>query len=62
MKVTGIPLVMTLSKHIKFVTADTLDNVSKSHTITHFKAVIGAYVTRGFHVTIILADNQIKST
>ena len=57
MKVTGIPFLMTISRHIKFGTAGKLDNMNNSHSMKHFKAVIGAYVTRVFHVTIILADN-----
>ena len=61
MKVTGIPFLMTISKHIKFGTAGKLDNMNNSHIIKYFKALIGTYVTRGFRVTIILADNQFKS-
>ena len=61
MKVTGIPFLVTILKHIKFSTAGKLDNMNNSHIIKHFKAVIGAYVTRGFRVTIILANNQFES-
>ena len=61
MKVTGIPFLMTISRHIKFGSAGKLDNMKNSHIIKHFKAIIGAYVTRGFRVTIILADNQFES-
>ena len=61
MKITEIPFLMTISKHIKLNTAGKLDNMNNSHIIKHFKAVIGAYVTRGFRVTIILAKNQFKS-
>ncbi len=61
MKVTGIPFLMTISKHIKFGSAGKLDSMRNSHIIRHFKAVIGAYVTRGFRVTIIIADNQFES-
>ena len=43
-KVTGIPFLMTILKHIKFGTAGKLDNTNTSHIIRHFKAVIGAYV------------------
>ena len=57
MKVTGIPFLMTISKHIKFGSAGKLDSMKNSHSIKHFKAVIGAYVTRGFCVIIVLADN-----
>jgi hypothetical protein len=61
MKVTGIPFLMTISRHIKFGSAGKLDNMKNSHIIKHFKHVIGAYVARGFRVTIILADNQFES-
>jgi len=61
MKVTGIPFLMTISRHIKFGSAGKLDNMKNSHIIKHFKAIIGAYVSRGFRVTIILADNQFES-
>ena len=61
MKVTGIPFLMTISKHIKFGSAGKLDTMKNSHLIKHFQAIIGAYVTRGFQVTIILADNQFES-
>ena len=61
MKVTGIPFLMTISRHIKFGSAGRLDTMKNSHIIKHFKALIGTYVTRGFRVTIILADNQFES-
>ena len=61
MKVTGIPFLMTISRHIKFGSVGKLDNMKNSHMIKHFKAVIGAYAARGFRVTIILADNQFES-
>ena len=61
MKVTGIPFLKTISKHIKFGTAGKLDNMNNNHLIKHFKAVIGAHITRGFRVTIILADKQFES-
>ena len=61
MKVSGISFLMTISKHIKFGSVGKLDNMNNSNIIKHFKAVIGAYVTRGFRVTIILANNQFES-
>ena len=42
MKVTGIPFLMTISRHIKFGSAGKLDNMKNSHIIKHFKAIIGA--------------------
>ena len=61
MKVAGIPFLTTISKHIQFGSAGKLDNMQNSHMLKHFKAIIGAYVARGFKVTIILADNQFES-
>ena len=55
MKVTGLPFQMTSSKHIKFGSAGKLDSMRNSHILKHFKAIIGAYVTRGLHVTISIA-------
>ena len=46
MKVTGIPFLMTISKHIKFGSAGKLDSIKNTHILKHFKAIIGAYVTR----------------
>ena len=60
MKVTGIPFLMTISRHIKFGSAGKLDNMKTGHILKHFKAPIGAYVTRGFKVTIMLVDNQFE--
>ena len=34
--------------------------MKNSHLLKHFKALMGAYVTRGFRVTIMLADNQFE--
>ena len=61
MTVIWIPFLITISKHIKLGTAGKLDNMNNIHIIKHFKAVIGAYVTSGSRVTIILANNQFES-
>eukprot|EP00804_Cyclotella_cryptica_P027764 CCRYP_009202-RA/>CCRYP_009202-RA protein AED:0.72 eAED:0.12 QI:0/-1/0/1/-1/1/1/0/1137 len=60
MKVNGIPFLMTISRHIKFGSAGKLDNMSVPTIISHFKVVIGVYASRGFRVTVILADNQFE--
>ena len=60
MKVTGIPFIMTISRHVKFRSAGKLDSMKTGHILKHFKALICAYVTRGFKVTIMLADNQFE--
>ena len=61
MKVTGIPFLMTISKHIKFGSAGKLNSMKNSHIIKHFRAVIAAYARRGFRVHIIITDNQFES-
>ena len=54
-------ILMTISKHIKFGSAGKLDSMKNDHILKHFRAIIGAYVSRGFRVTIIIADNQFES-
>ena len=61
MKVNNIPFFMTISRHIKFGSAGKLDALDNKTIISHFKVVLGVYATRGFPVTIILADNQFES-
>ena len=58
MKVAGIPFLMTISRHNKFGSAGKLDSTKNGHILKHFKALIGAYITRGFKLIIMLADNQ----
>ena len=54
MKVAGIPFLVTISRHIKYGSAGKLDS-----TIKHFKALVGAYVTRGLKVTIMLRRQSV---
>jgi hypothetical protein len=58
MKVNHIPFLMTMSRHIKFGSAGKLDTLENTTIISHFRVVMGVYASRGFRVTIILADNQ----
>jgi hypothetical protein len=61
MKVNRIPRLMTTSRHIKFGSAGKLDTLENKTIISHFKVVVNVYRSRGFRMTIILADNQFKS-
>ena len=61
MKVTGIPFLVTMSRHVKFGSAGKLDNMENATILKHFKVVFGVYASRGFKVTIIMADNQFES-
>ena len=61
MKVCSIPFLMTVSKHIKFGSAGHLKTMQNKNIITAFKSVISLYHRQGFHVQIILADNQFET-
>ena len=61
MKVTGIPFLMTISKHIKLGSGGRLTDMKNETMLKHFKSIIGAYSIRGFRVKIVLADNQFES-
>ena len=52
---------MTISKHMKFGSAGKLDTLENATIISHFRVVMGVYASRGFCVTIILANNQFES-
>ena len=60
MMATGILFLMTISRHIKFGSVGKLNSMKNSSILKHFKALIGKYVTRGFRVTSMLADNQFE--
>jgi len=57
MKVNNILFLTTISWHIEFSTAGKFDTMKNAEIVKHFKHVIGIYITWGFCITIILADN-----
>jgi hypothetical protein len=61
MYVNQIPFLMTVSRHIKFGTAEMLKSKSDASLLDAIKHVKKAYATRGFKLTYILADRQFKS-
>ncbi len=61
MYVNRIPFLMTVSRHIKFGTAEMLKSESDASLLDAIKDVKKAYATRGFKLTYILADGQFKS-
>jgi len=61
LKISNIPFLMTISKHIKFGSAGKLDILENKTIISHFNVFIGVNVIRGFWGTIILANNQFES-
>ena len=56
MKVEGISFPMTVSRHIKFRSAGKMDSMKISHILKYVKALIDAYITGGFKVTIMLTE------
>ena len=61
MKITSIPFLMTITRHLKFGSAGKLDNMEHITILKHFKVIVGVYKIHGFKVSIILADNQFES-
>ena len=57
MKAAGIPFLVTIPRYIKYVSAGKLDSMKTGHILKNFKVLIGVYVTKGFKVTSMLADN-----
>ena len=60
MKVAGITLLMTISKHLKFGSAGKIDNMNNKTLLKHFKFVLGGYAVRRFKVTVSMVNNQFK--
>jgi hypothetical protein len=61
MYVNRIPFLMTVSRHIKFGTAEMLKSESDASLLDAIKHVKKAYATRGFKLTYVLADGQFES-
>ena len=59
-KATDTTFLMAISSNIKFGSADKLDSMKNSHILKPFKALVGAYVTRGFRVTSMHTNNRFE--
>jgi hypothetical protein len=62
MYVNKIPFFVSISRHIKFGTAEMLKSESAAQLITSIKLVMQTYVTRGFRVTSMMVDGQLPLT
>jgi hypothetical protein len=58
--VNKIPFFMSISRHIKFGTAEMLKSESAVQVMASIKLVTQTYVTRGFRVTSMMVDGQFE--
>jgi hypothetical protein len=61
MFVNRFPFVMTISRHLKFGTAEYIKNQKDDTILTAIKHVKGLYMHRGFKITHMLMDGQFES-
>jgi hypothetical protein len=60
MFVNKIPFFMTISRHIKFSTAEMLKNQKSATILAAIKQVKSIYMKRGFHLSHMLMDGQFE--
>jgi hypothetical protein len=60
MFVNKIPFFMTISRHIKFGTAEMITSQNAKTLLTAIKHVKSAYLKRSFKITHILLDGQFE--
>jgi hypothetical protein len=61
MFVNKIPFFMTISRHIKFCTAEMLTNQKNQTILSAIKQVKKIYMKRGFQLKHMLVDGQFES-
>jgi hypothetical protein len=62
MFVNQIPFFMSISKHIRFLTCELLENQKAPSLIQALKRIYGIYRKRGFVITNILGDGKFECT
>jgi hypothetical protein len=62
MFVNQIPFLMSISKHIRFITCEVLENRKAPTLIQALKRIHGIYRKRGFVITNILGDGEFECT
>jgi hypothetical protein len=60
MYANGIPFLVSISRHIKFGTAEMLKSESGAQLLASIKLVTQTYTTRGFLVTRMMVDGQFE--
>ena len=59
--INNVLFLTSISKHIHFDTANTVDNLKCTTLKTQLKNVVRCYAIRGFKIVIILVDPQFKA-
>ncbi len=62
MFVNNIPFFMSISKHIRFLTCELLENRKAPSLIQALQRIYGIYRKRGFKITNILGDGEFECT
>lgn len=60
MFINKIPFFITLSRNLKFITVEVLENRKTTTVANKLKSVINMYHHRGFRIATILADKEFK--
>ena len=61
MHVNGIPMLITISRNIRFATIEALPNRNIPTLVKAIKAVATVYKRAGFHVTTSLMDGEFEA-
>jgi hypothetical protein len=62
MFVNRIPFFLSISKNIRFITAEVLNNCTLNSLVKALKRIYGIYRKRGFRITNILGDGEFECT
>ena len=60
MHLNDIPFLTSISEHIHYGTANTIDNLASVKIEDELKNVVCSYAVRGFRITLIIVDIQFK--
>jgi hypothetical protein len=62
MFVNKIPFFMSISRNIRFITAEVLDNRKEPSLVKALKQIHGIYRQRGFRIHLIIGDSEFECT
>ena len=58
MFVNCIPFILSISRKIRFITAEVLDNCKQGSLVKALQRIYGIYRKRGFRISTILGDSE----
>jgi hypothetical protein len=62
MFVNRIPFFMSMSRNLRFITCEVLDNREQASLIKALQRINGIYRKRGFRITLVLGDSEFECT